>query len=1012
MVLLLGIAAVTSVLYIINRSSSEVKTANIPSEVKRQAELVNFSSNNVPSISANKLPEFEFDISDQKFSDILNASQEDLKSLVKTKIAHSAYAEEKLSASVSVDKNKKKLIIQPEDVANFKPGLYKLSVTLRTLEGNVDVNQDFSWGVIAVNTNKSIYKPGEIAKIGVGVLNNDGETLCLTGLNHVKQVDISIKDPAGQVTNLSTKDNTIKDSGKCGPTTVTMDADFKTEYQTNQPGIYQMTIRANIKGEEKQITDYFKVDPNVKFDVERTSFPTRIYPRSVYAPSFTVTAKEDYSGTIEDLVPGFFTIEHISDGGKTEKDGDFTRITWNVKLKAGESKSFSYFVHFPLVSPEFYLLGPIKIGDFQEARQWQIASDAINSTSGLVTLEDNGSSNTWSRIWTGTTWSPALGSTPTSMSTTPGDSRWFREVSSPKTGEKIVALIDNKGSNDVIDVFTWNGSSWGGGTPSWTVTLSSTTADVTRPFDVAYEEVSGDALVVYSDYSTNQLHYRKRVAGVWDGSSSNAGTGFDVYKRWVRLQPQFNSDSILVGYLNNNERVGAMIWDGSTDSFINQFSDASGTATSTSNDQAFDIAWETLSGTPMIFWGTTANNLVQREFTSGSWQAESSVATGFTNDADWVFAASDPVATSDNISLAVQDLTTCRARFGVWTGSSATFNGTVPTCASATTNNLVATAFENNSGKAMFVYVSSSSTSQISWLTWTSGGGFTSSTTEAGTTTNIEGMQLYSDLNTTSMMLLYHDNSGASSVCQLWDREWDGTSWSAKNANPVFNNMCASADNDTEPYGFGFDRNLEQQVAYRWFDNNNGTSVTTALTTQDTPYTLTSANQIFRLRLLIYTTDTLTTSLRNYKLQFVDPGSGTCADPSGGTPSTWTDVATSGTEISYYNNPSPADGATLTANGSLDPTYQGLTVHSETYEEANNFTNSVSSIPADELGEWDFSLIDNTTFDRVGQTFCFRVARSSDVVLQIGIYPQISTAALNDVTVQGGTYIRPGTTLQ
>jgi len=48
---------------------------------------------------------------------------------------------------------------------NLKPGMYHLSLQLRTIEGVVNVEQDFSWGVIAVNTNKSIYKPGETAKL-------------------------------------------------------------------------------------------------------------------------------------------------------------------------------------------------------------------------------------------------------------------------------------------------------------------------------------------------------------------------------------------------------------------------------------------------------------------------------------------------------------------------------------------------------------------------------------------------------------------------------------------------------------------------------------------------------------------------------------------------------------------------------------------------------------------------------------------------------------------------------
>ena len=152
--------------------------------------------------------------------------------------------------------------------------------------------------------------------------------------------------------------------------------------------------------------------------------------------------------------------------------------------------------------------------------------------------------------------------------------------------------------------------------------------------------------------------------------------------------------------------------------------------------------------------------------------------------------------------------------------------------------------------------------------------------------------------------------------------------------------MCASADDSTLPYGFGFDRNLEKQVAYRWFDNSGTVAVSSAIGTQDNPALLTTANQQFRLRLLIYTPDSLLRqALEDYKLHMLTQARD-CAAPSSGTPSDWTDVPTSGgSTISFYNNATPADGDNLTVNGSLDPTYQGLTINAQDYEEANNFTN-------------------------------------------------------------------------
>jgi hypothetical protein len=970
------------------------------------------------NVGAINLPEFVVDLAGEKFKELLSTSKEQLDKYVKATIVHEVLANVTLQSNISIDKAKQKLVVRPVDTPNFSPGKYKLSLQLRTLEGEVNIDQDFTWGVIAVNTNKSIYAPGETAKIGFAVLNDNGETLCAEGDLKVDNLTLTIQDPQGNNQDFSLSGKTIKDSGECRATSFTNSADFQATYTTSGVGTYQMYTTATINGETREITDYFKVQKEVDFDIERTSFPTRIYPPSIYPTTFTIISKENYKGLVADTVPGNFIIEHVSDGGAVQKNGDFNHVVWQVDLKAGTPQQFTYFIKFPQVSPEFYLLGPITLGNFKEARQWQIASDAINSTSGLATWEDNGGSFTWSRVWTGLAWNPIPTATGTYLDTDPDDSRWFVEKSSPKTAEKLVALIDNAtGTNDQYFMFTWSGSAW---SESFNIVLGvATDATVTRAFDVAYEELSGDALFVYSDYSNSQLLYRRRSGGSWDGSSSNAGTAYDVYKRWIRLEPQFNSDSILVGYLNNNERVGAMIWDGVNNTFGDQFADDSGTATATSDEQAFDIAWESSSGTPMIFWGTTGNALVYREFTSGTWQAEANAATGFTNDSDWVKVAADPVSTSNNISLAVQDNTACRLRYGVWTGSSATMNATTHACQSVSYNNLIDTKFESSTNKAMYVAVITTYVNRLSWLTWTSAGGFTSITTEAGqgTTSAIEGIQLYSDLNSNSMITLYHDNSGSSSNCRLWDREWDGSSWSVfPTGKPQEDNLCASADNDTEPYGFGFDRNLETFVAYRFFTNANSLDVGSPLTGQDTPYTLTQASQQFRLRILLYYPDILlTSSSRQYALQYVDPGTGTCASPTGGTPSTWTNVPTSAGQINFYNNNGGGvtDGADLTANAN-DPTYRSYTVHNQDYEEANNFTNSVTDMAGDEVAKWDFSLVDNTTYDRVAQTFCFRVVRSgsTDLPLRVGIYPQMTTAALADVLIQGGSNIRQGTQIR
>jgi hypothetical protein len=979
--------------------------------------LADIDENKSPSIEANKLPEFVYDLVDRKFDFLINKA-DDVKDFVKATIVHSSYANEKINSTVSVDPDKRKMIVRPEDLINFTPGMYKLSLTLRTLEGDVDIEQDFSWGVIAVNTNKSIYRPEETAKIGIGVLDNGGHTLCMAGLDKVDDLSMTITDPQGNQTAFSIKDKTILDSGQCGPSTVTSDADFQATYKTTVVGIYQITVTATVNNTQRQIKDYFKVDKNVVFDVERSSFPTRIYPPAPYPVTFTVTSATDYRGTIEDIVPSFFTIEHLSGNGNLKNDKNFTHIIWNVDLKAGVSKNFTYFIKFPKISPEFYLVGPIKIGNFQEERQWQIASDAINGSTGVFTAEDNSTPNTWYRNWTGNAWSPAPPSAASSMSTTPADSRWFREASSPTTGEKLVAVWDNNNDgNRILYIYRWSGSApW---TLDRTVDPSTNWPDSnTRRVDIAYEQVSGEALLVYySPDNANRITYVKRTSSGW-GTATVAGTSTSP-KAWIRLATQANSNNILLGYVNTSNYVGAMIWDGTADSFGREIVDNTGTTASGYAEETFGIAWESQTKIPMIMWANGSSSITYRRYT-GSWTVESTTGlTGYAANVDWVNAAADDSPTSNNIALGTMNTgaTTPNCDFAVWDGANWT-KGSYIQCQSNRDRG-INVAWEHGSGRAVWVYVTSAAPRQLSYSTWTSGTGFVAAGAMAGTTTNnIQTVELYSDFNTKLIICMFTTVVTGSNV-GVYDREWDGdtSTWSAMPAsgNSLFANINTDAEN-AQAFGFGFDMNLENLVAYRWFNNANSLAVGSPLTTQDTAYVLQTVNPDFRLRLLLYVSDTLAINGRYFKLQFVDPGTGTCDSPVGGTPSGWTDVGTgSATLIAYKDNlgGGVTDGANLTVDATNDPTYGGASsIIPETYEEQNDFINSRSAVTAGQAGMWDFSLHDNTTYDLDAQAFCFRVVRNSGALIKTSIYPMIITASLSDVIIQGNAYIRQGTTLR
>ncbi|MBI4386742.1 MAG: fibronectin type III domain-containing protein [Elusimicrobia bacterium] len=178
------------------------------------------------------------------------------------------------------------------------------------------------------------------------------------------------------------------------------------------------------------------------------------------------------------------------------------------------------------------------------------------------------------------------------------------------------------------------------------------------------------------------------------------------------------------------------------------------------------------------------------------------------------------------------------------------------------------------------------------------------------------------------------------------------------------------------------------QSAYRFFANTDTTDVGSALAGQDGAASLGSAGAAFRLRMLVHANDReIYTNGQDFKLQYVGKGTGSCDAPSGGTPVSYTNVDAT-TLIAFKNN-TPADGASLTANAG-DPVHGAHSTAKQTYEEVNNATNSVSAVPADQDGLWDFALVDNSA--PAGTTYCLRLSSGNGSALDSYVsYPEVTT---------------------
>ncbi len=102
-------------------------------------------------------------------------------------------------------KEEKRLVKIPKESFNG-PGQYTFSMIVGDSGKSYNFDLDFSWGVLAINMNKSIYLPGDKAFLQMGVLDDKGNTICDADLT------MEIIAPDGAKTILSTQSTSFKEN--------------------------------------------------------------------------------------------------------------------------------------------------------------------------------------------------------------------------------------------------------------------------------------------------------------------------------------------------------------------------------------------------------------------------------------------------------------------------------------------------------------------------------------------------------------------------------------------------------------------------------------------------------------------------------------------------------------------------------------------------------------------------------------------------------------------------------
>lgn len=329
------------------------------------------------NFDGDELPEFKFKFKTQRgiITRLFNSliGRDNTFNVAQARLIDSSGEEKGVPVNIEYGEDGEWTLEVKQQPRGFRPGKFQLEISVDE-DGNTYTDTvEFYWGVLAVNTNKSIYEPGENVRLMMAALTDSGDTICDANL------ELVVTDPNGEEYVVN-----VRQSGACGDNNVTDIADYLADYRAGPTGTYDVLL-ASIGPDSTvlhQIRDSFEVQETPPFVIERSG-ATRIWPVANYVMELTLTAVNDFKGEFIEAMPEDFVIVDAG-GGESEIWGGAKRLTWKVDMVAGETQTFRYEYDSPDISPYLYLLGPaeVRAGDglpFTESRQWKIASDAVGN---------------------------------------------------------------------------------------------------------------------------------------------------------------------------------------------------------------------------------------------------------------------------------------------------------------------------------------------------------------------------------------------------------------------------------------------------------------------------------------------------------------------------------------------------------------------------------------------------------------------------------------------------------
>lgn len=256
------------------------------------------------------------------------------------------------------------------------------------------------------------------------------------------------------------------------------------------------------------------------------------------------------------------------------------------------------------------------------------------------------------RTWNGTSWSAPLAALDIGGGVNVIE--WIVLKGNPVRNEFLLATMGKDG-RVVAQVYNGSTCTWGNLKIIATAIGSNYER---RGFDIAYETISGRALVVSQNNTGNPMQY------IWNGNTSSwsGPTTIDLASadviRWIRMDSNPLSNEVAMTAMNmtSSSTGGArgIIWNGSAWTNLKILT----TATGNYKAESTGVSYEALSGRVMFTWGENATEVYYWLYngSAGSWVGASKTLLTIqwqNKTTDWLMLKPDH--TSNKMILGVQD---------------------------------------------------------------------------------------------------------------------------------------------------------------------------------------------------------------------------------------------------------------------------------------------------------------------------------------------------------------------